>query len=175
MDKNEFLSEYRTGDVHPPKSYQLPMTMLLLLVVFLGGLISALSFANIRLFRTLVTEQTTTSVRFIDDMRLSPATEMEGYTEIHSLGIQGRFLSTFEQRYFDLPQGVYISEPSTLVPGLCAGDVLLKVGGEAVTNQDMLDAVLELHAHGAALTLEIYRNGHYQTISAVLSKNYEEN
>lgn len=175
MDKNELLSEYRTGDVQPPKSYRVPVTVLLLLVLFLGSLISALSFAGIRLFHLLGRGDPDTSVRFIDDMRLSPVAEAENYTEIHGLGIQGRFLTDFEQRYFGLPAGVYVSGPSTLVPDLCTGDVLLKVNGEAVTNQDMLDAMVESHAHGAALSLEIYRNGHYQTLSAVLIKHYEEN
>lgn len=175
MDKNEFLSEYRTGDVQPPKSYRVPMTVLLLLVIFLGSLISALSFGGIRLFQLLGSEKTNTSVRFIDEMRLTPVAEAENYTEIHSLGIRGRFLTDFEQRYFDLPQGVYINEPSPLVPDLCTGDVLLKINGEEIRDQEMLDALLESHAHGACLSLEIYRNGHHQSISAILFKNVEEN
>lgn len=175
MDNKEISTEYATGDVQPPKNYRLPMNVLLLLVIFLGSLISALSFGGIRLFRMLDTQASGISVCFIDDMRLSPVSEVGGYTQIQSLGIHGKFLSEFEQRYFDLPQGFYIKAPSTLVPDLCTGDVLLKVGGEEVTNQDMLDALIESHAHGASLTLEIYRNGHYQTISAVLIKHYKEN
>ncbi|MBQ8797324.1 MAG: PDZ domain-containing protein [Oscillospiraceae bacterium] len=175
MDKHEFLSEYRTGDVQPPKSYRIPVTVLLLLVIFLGSLISALSFGGIRLFRLLGSEKTNTSVRFIDEMRLSPVAEAENYTEIHSLGIQGRFLTAFEQRYFDLPQGVYISGTSQLVPDLCTGDVLLKINGEEISYQEMLDTLLESHAHGAILSLEIYRNGHHQSLSAILFKDFEEN
>ena len=36
--------------------------------------------------------------------------------------------------------------------------------------QDKLDGVVDSHAHGATLMLEIYRGGHYQTISAFLIK-----
>lgn len=175
MENKELLSEYRTGDVQPPKSYRLPMTVLLLLVIFLGSLISALGFGGIRLFRLLGSEKTATSVRFIDEMRLGPVTEAENCTEIHSLGIRGRFLTDFEQRYFDLPRGVYISATSRLVPELCTGDVLLQINGEAVSDPVMLDALLENFDHGACLTLDIYRNGQHQTISAILVKNFEEN
>ena len=175
MDNKELLSEYRTGDVQPPKSYRVPMTVLLLLVIFLGSLISALSFGGIRLFQLLGSERSNTSVRFIDELGLSPVSEATGYTEIRCLGIRGRFLSDFEQRYFDLPQGVYISGHASLVPELCTGDVLLKINGEAVSNLDVLDTLIESQAHGAVLSLEIYRNGHYQTISAIMSKDFEEN
>ena len=171
MDNKAFLTEYSTGSVQPPKNNRLPLTALLLTVLFVGSLISALGFANIHIFRK---KEADTSVRFISDVRLTPAPVAEGYTEIHSLGIQGRFLTAFEQRYFSLPQGVYISAPSGMVPGLCAGDVLLAINGVAINNQDMLDTVIESHAHGAALNLQIYRNGHYQNLSAILTKHWED-
>ena len=174
MDNNEFLSEYRTGDVQPPKEHQSAWTAILLTVLFFGCVASGLSFANVELFSLLEDKQAATSVRFEGNMRLAPVTASENYTEIHSLGIQGRFLSALEQRYFGLPEGVYIQTSSRVVPGLCAGDVLLAINGEEITNQDMLDAVIESHAHGAALTLTIYRDGHEQTISAILSKYWED-
>ena len=173
MDNQEFLREYRTGPVQPPKENRSVTTALLLTVLFVGCVSSGLSFANVRLFNLLAEKQTTT-VRFEGDMRLAPVRAAENYTEIHSLGIQGRFLSDLERRYFGLPQGVYIQASSRMVPGLCAGDVLLAINGEEITNQDMLDAVIESHAHGAALTLKIYRDGHEQTISAILSKYWED-
>ena len=126
MDNNELLSEYRTGDMHPPKNYRLPMTVLLFLVIFLGSLISALGFGGIRIFWLLGNEQANTSVRFIDEMQLTPVAEAKNYTEVVSLGIRGRFLTDFEQRYFDLPQGVYINGSALFVPDLCVGDVLLQ-------------------------------------------------
>ena len=171
MENNDYLTEYSTGDVQLPKNNRLPLTALLLSVLFVGSLISALGVADIRIFRE---KEADTSVRFISDVRLTPAPVAEGYTEIHALGIQGRFLTEFEQRYFDLPQGVYISAPSGMVPGLCSGDVLLAINGVAINNQDVLDTVIESHAHGAALNLQIYRNGHYQNLSAILTKHWED-
>ena len=173
MDNNEYSTEYATGSVQPPKAHRPVTTALLLTALFFGCVASGLSFTNVRLFQ-LMEEKQTTTVRFEGDLRLAPVMAAENYTKIDSLGIQGRFLSDFERRYFDLPQGVYIQSSSRMVPGLCAGDVLLAINGEEITNQDMLDAVIESHAHGAALTLQIYRDGHEQTISAILSKYWED-
>lgn len=175
MDNNELLSEYRTGDVHPPKSYRVPMTVLLFLVIFLGSLISVLGFGGIRIFWLLGNEKANTSVRFIDQMQLTPVAEAECYTEIQSLGIRGRFLTDFEQRYFDLPQGVYINGSALFVPDLCIGDVLLQIDGEVITDQQMLESLLDSYASGTNLTLDIYRKGHHQTVSAIYFKTNEEN
>ena len=169
MDNNERTTEYSTGAVHLPKNYQHSFSMILLVVLFTGTLACALSFWGIRL-SVLDRRGAGTSVQFIKHISLSPAAEAENYTEIQSLGIQGRFLTEFEQRYYGLPQGVYIHAPSGSVPGLCTGDVLIKINGEEITNQDKLDGVVDSHAHGATLMLEIYRGGHYQTISAFLIK-----
>ena len=169
MKNKDFSTEYSTGSVQPPKRPRPSLTATLLTLLFFGSLLSTLSLADIRFFRE---QEADTSVRFIPDMQLAPASVAENYTEINSLGIQGRFLSDFEQRYFELPQGVYISAPSDLVPGLLTGDVLLAINGVAITNQDMLDAVIESHAHGAALNLQVYRNGHYQNFSAILTKHW---
>lgn len=172
MENKQTATEYSTGSVQMPKNYRKPLTLLLLTVLFAGSLVCTLSFWGIRL-TGLYKRDADTSVQFIKNMRLSPAAEAEHYTEIRSLGIQGRFLTEFEQRYYDLPEGVYIHAPSTSVPDLCTGDVLIKINDEAITNQDKLDAIVDSHAHGAALNLQIYRNGHYQTISAFLIKNQE--
>ena len=171
MENKMIATEYSTGDVQPPKNHRWSLTALLLGLLFVGSLISALSFADIQLFRI---KEADTSVRFIDDVRLDPVPAAEGHTKIQGLGIEGRFLTEFEQRYFGLPQGVYINAPSQLVPGLLTGDVLLAINGQQITNQDMLDAAIESHAHGAALNLQIYRDGHYQSISAILTKYWEE-
>ena len=172
MEQQQLTTEYATGSVQPPKNYRQPVSLILLGVLFCGCLVCALSFWGIRL-SVMYNKDSATTVRFIDDMRLSPVTDGENYTNIDSLGIRGRFITEFEQRYFDLPQGVYINSHSQSIPGLCVGDVLLAINGEEITNQDMLDAIVESHAHGAALTLEVYRGGHYQIFSAFLVKNPE--
>lgn len=168
MENEHITTEYATGSVEPPKNYRGFFSALLMLVIFLGGLISALNIANVRLFQALFGEKDTATVRFVEDVEFSAPPKTEGYTCIDSLGIQGRLLSEFDQRYFDLPQGIYISAPSALVPDLQVGDVLLKVGGEKIFDRDALAAFIDNHEHGLTVTLEIYREGKYQTLTATL-------
>lgn len=170
MENKEFLSEYRTGDVQPPRSYRGLITILLLLVIFLGGLVSALGFWGIHLFRLLQNTEDTT-VLLIEDMPLSMADEPAGYIQIDCLGIEGSFLSAFDQAYFDFPQGIYITYSAT--PDIYIGDVLLRINGETITGQEELNTLLQSHSAGAAVTLEIYREGKQHTLAAIL-ENPEE-
>lgn len=164
MEKNEYLSEYRTGEVAVPKSRRGLFTLILLLIVFFASIFSALSLSGLHLSLLMKEEQS--SVLFIKDMQLQPPETPEGFADIRNLEIQGRFLTAVEQDYFNLPQGVYISTPSPAVPGLCVGDVLLAINGEPITDQEMLQALLDSHSHGAVLNLEVYRNGDVLSLSA---------
>ena len=51
--------EYRTGRTDPAKSRRGLIAILLILVIFLGGLVSVLSILNIHLFRRLKDTQQT--------------------------------------------------------------------------------------------------------------------
>ena len=165
MDRKNLITKYSTGDVQPPKSRRGILSLALLVVIFFCSLFSALSFSGIHLF-SLMKDQDDRTILFTESIRLEPPQEADGYTNIRNLGIEGRFLNDFDQCYFGLPKGVYISRPSSVVPDLCTGDVLLKINGHPVVDQPTLDALLESHAHGASLLLEIYRDGAYQTLSA---------
>ena len=165
MENKELLNEYRTGDVQPPKSRRGIISLALLVVIFFCSLFSALSFSGLHLFIVLFEEDDKT-IRFTDSIRLEQPDAAEGFTNIRHLGIEGRFLTEFDQRYFNLPQGIYIRKPSPSVPDLCCGDVLMKINGQPIHDQATLDALLDSHAHGASLVLEIYRDGAYQTLSA---------
>lgn len=171
MDKKELPIEYlpasyRTGDVQPPKSHQGIITLLLLLVIFLGCLVSALSFANIHLFQ-LLQGQEDASVRFIPDMRLSQIAEPVTQA---GLGVEGYFLSDFQRHCFGLPQGIYITNAHDSPTGIRTGDILLSVNGSRLTDPGELTALLVNYAPGASLSLDIYRGGARQTLTVVLDK-----
>ena len=170
MDKKalptEYLPEsYRTGDVQPPKSHRGLVTFLLLLVIFLGGLISGLSFAGIHLFR-LLQNTGEKSVLFIEAVQPSMASEQAGFIQIDGLGIEGCLLSSFDQAYFDFPQGIYITHSTS--PDFHIGDILLGVNGETFNGQAGLVAMLQSYSPGEAITLDIYRDGSRHTLTAIL-------
>ena len=174
MDNKErpteyFPESYRTGDVRPPREHRGLITLLLLLVLFLGSLVSALSFWGIHLTR-LLEEKENTSVRFIPDMGLAQADAYANSTQISGLGITGCFLSSFDRHYFDLPQGIYITEAANAPSGIRTGDILVSINGTPITDPGTLHGLLETHAPGAVLSLDIYRDGARQTLTAVLEK-----
>lgn len=164
MENKEFLSEYRTGDVQPPKSHRGLITLLMLVVIFLGGLVSGLSFAGIHLFRLLQTADEA-PVLSIENVQLASMSESAEYIYIHGLEIEGRLLTAFDQAYFDFPQGIYITQNHN--SDLQIGDILLGINGQSVTEQESLDALLQNQPRGV-ITLEIYREGKRQTITATL-------
>ena len=171
LNETEYTDSYSTGDVHVPKNYRGLVSGVLLAVIFFCGLFSILSIWGFGFTRQLPPEQQT-AVRFADEVGFSEPPPVEELAQIDGLGIQGRFLSTFDQRYFQLPPGIYITDPSALVPELQVGDVLMKINGREVTDQVTLDALIDSQTGNGTLSLQIYRNGQYQILSATL---YKEN
>lgn len=171
MDKKvlptEYSESYRTGNVQPPKSHRGLISLLLLLVIFLGSLVSALSFWGIHLFQALQ-EKEDTSVRFITDMRLS--NEEENHLQVSDLGIEGYFLTAFDQRYFDLPQGFYITQVQDPFSDLRPGDILLGINDTETPDASALYSILGVHSPGATLSLDVSRNGARRTLNAVVQK-----
>lgn len=173
MDKKALPSEYlpgsyRTGDVQPPKNHRWGLTLLLLCVIFLGSLVSALSFWGIHLFGLLQAD-VNTSVRFIPNMRLSAHTpEAAPNLEVSGLAVEGCFLTEFDQAYFQLPQGIYITRGTDDVQSLQTGDVLLRINGTAVTDPDTLESLLQQHETGTILFLDVMRDNVQQTLTVII-------
>lgn len=166
---NEYADSYSTGEVQPPKGHRGLITVLLLLVIFLGGLVSALSFWGIQLFQQLQAQENA-SVSFIADMRLSEEEEAENENlfQVPDLGIEGYFLSAFDRRYFNMPPGFYITAVEDPLSGLRPGDLLIKVDNTQITDAGALFSALGAHGPGAMLSLDVYRNGAHRNISANL-------
>ena len=55
---------YQTGRTRPPKTYRGLIAVLLVCVIFLGGIVSALSMLNIRLFKEVATQKEEAAVSF---------------------------------------------------------------------------------------------------------------
>ena len=53
MDELNWTNEYRTGQMRPRKNRSGLLALLLILVIFLGGIVSTLSLLNIKLFRQM--------------------------------------------------------------------------------------------------------------------------
>lgn len=143
---------YRTGDVKPPKNYRQVITLLLLLVLFLGCLVSALGFANIRLFQ-LLEEKEQPLLSFGRSLSAQP----ESAQAYPVLGLTGSYLTPLEQEYFSLPAGIYVVSASH--PLLQVGDVVISINDTDLSREEACDQVLSGLQPGTELTLEVLRNG----------------
>ncbi len=149
----EYPDSYRTGHVQPPKSHRRLVTVLLLLVIFLGSLVSVLGFANIRLTR-LLNKARTADIAFV------PApTQLQAGEEasLLMLGVRGRMLTEFDRQYFSLPPGLYVTASSRA--GILPGDVLTQVNGTAVCDWESLQRSLAELPQGTYVSIGLHRAG----------------
>ena len=90
------------------------------------------------------------------------------------LGVQGESFSAFYRRFYQVPQGVYITEVDAGSPaenaGLVRGDIITQADGNAVSDMDTLNNLLYAHAAGDTMRLTIYRNGQMGTVELTLTE-----
>lgn len=182
---NQIPEQFQTGRTAPPKSYGGLIAFLLVLVIFLCGIVSLLSLTNIRLFR-MIHSQNNQDVSL--QMRTcattqptqEPAAAMTAeYGDFHpGLGLYGQDISPFYQQYYQLPQGVYISDISQdshcYTQGLRPGDILIRFNGDPITDSDALQLLLSKEACGATVCLTVYREGNEHQFEVMIQSTEGE-
>ena len=92
-----------------------------------------------------------------------------------TLNLTGEALSSFYQRYYRLPAGLYITEvepgSSAANVGIEPGDILLYIGKDRIITMDDLNTVLYKHAVGDIVNAVIYRGGQQYNVELTLSEN----
>ena len=164
-------STFQTGSTKPPKSHRGLILFLLGLVIFLGGIATALGITNLQLFKALVNQQEDASnaVAFADTHdKAAPAGET-----VEGLGFCGETVSEFWHNYHGLPRGVFIQSveegSDAERQGLLPGDVLLCINGTQITSLEELQ--IQLRSAGETVQLVVYRDD--REISLQLSVNKE--
>ena len=176
-------SAYGTGSTEPPRNNGTLVTVLLILVICLIGAVSALSWQNIQLFQQLnrQTQDENAPLTFLEEKApeaLESAPELATATvprEDADLGMVGEEISPFYQRYYRIPQGLYIAQITKNgiagKLGLQPGDILLSINGKPVTTMASLKALLGSFARGATVELRVYRAGQEFTFRLILGEN----
>lgn len=171
MDKQDF--EYRTGRTRPKKSSSGLIAVLLICIIFLGGLVSALGLMNIHLFRLL------------EDARQenAPLSFAQGEATLStgdSLVLEGMALQELPpvyQQLHDLPQGLYISQvcdgSSAEQLGIAPGDVLISYDGTAVSALDTLKELQEDQNPGDQVEIVICRTRQEMVLTLTLTQAKE--
>ncbi len=160
MNEKQNESVYRTGHTSPPKSHSGLIAVLLVLVIFLGGIVSALGLLNIQLFRKLQSQEER-CLSFETEAALSrDLTQTLSLESEYSLpGLQYRPLTPFYSRYYGISQGIYVSavEDDSFFArqGIRPGDILTELDGLPCEDPDILNCLLEGHP----VTLTLLRSG----------------
>lgn len=153
--------QFRTGQTKPPKSYGGLIAFLLILVIFLGGIVSVLSLMNIHLFRMIKTQnqQNIPMLTNCNDQQPAVAEAIDSGDQQPVLGFSGYTVTDFHAKYYALPQGIYVSELAQgHSHGLRTGDILTHVDGTAITDFIKLNELLQ-SAAGKSAVLTLFRDG----------------
>lgn len=158
---------YETGSTQPPKS-RLLIVFLLVLLIFVGGIITALGILNIQLWSAFSPkEEEAVTLRFTREESSSTpaqfATPQITGAPGADLGFTTETVSGFLRAYYRLPQGVYIPQVTegshAASAGIQPGDILLAINGEKITDTDSLNKQLRRCSAGETVTLTLYRDG----------------
>ena len=161
-------STYQTGSTKPPKSYRGLVLFLLGVVIFLGGIATALGFTNVQLFKALngQEEAAPNAVDFASQPEDRAAAESAQET---GLGFSGETVSEFWHTYHGLPRGIFVQSVAPGSPaalqGILPGDILVQVEDTPISSLEQLQAFLSgvetdsvtviLHREQEAFTVQL--------------------
>lgn len=159
-------STYQTGAAKPRRRQNAPITLLLMLVIFLGGICSALGVMNIRLLSALYAEQQNVQALSVENADDGVAQVDIAVPEIDStlqddeilerrLGIRVQRINELHRSYWGVSEGLAIEQTYGEHNELQAGDILLSVNGEALTEVSQLVRALSATPCGGRLELEV--------------------
>lgn len=138
-------STYQTGSTKPPKSHMGLILVLLGVVIFLGGIVTALGVTNIRLFQALSAQQQTEPNAIGFSHADTPAAANNARQT--GLGFRGETVSEFWHTYHQLPRGIFIQavdeDSDAARQGVLPGDILIRLNGTPITAFEDLQDLLE--------------------------------
>lgn len=170
----EPLGTYQTGVTQPAKSYVGVIALLLMLVIFLCGIVTALGLMNIQLFRQNQANGTAqgTPLSFTgrsSENQQNLQEDSAGVVAFWELGLVAREMNGIYRSYYDLPVGIYITQVNADSPaaraGVTPGDVLTACNGQAMETTQQLQACL---AGQQDIQFVVYRKLENQFLEIVL-------
>lgn len=168
---------WQTGRTQPPKRYSGLIAFLIVLVILLSGISTALSIMNLKLYWKLNTVETTPQVAFSRADSVPQPTEAV-HEEVRQLqehlGISGTVIPDVYQRYYKLPQGIYVSQVAAgseaKEKGVIAGDIITSLNGQKIRDNLLLDIWVESLEIGDPVDLTLYRSGSEVAITLTWGK-----
>lgn len=84
-----------------------------------------------------------------------------------TLGAEMEEVQPLHQQYWQLPQGLRVTQANAQLQGLEPGDILISLDGLPITNRESLRAILRNHRAGDQVTATVVRD--HQTITLILT------
>lgn len=169
---------YETGSTQPPKS-RFFMVLLLVILIFLGGIITALGILNIKLWNSFsLKEKESVSLRFTRQESCAAANfgapQSADPQRPASLGVVTETVSPFSQAYYHLPKGVYLPQipegSNAAIAGILPGDILVAMDGHTITDTETLNKCLSRYNAQDRVELTLYRDGKNLSLHLTLSQ-----
>lgn len=156
---------YETGVTQPGKSSRGIIAVLLMVVIFLSGVVTALGLMNVHLFRQLQTDSTdqVAPVHFeapaAEGGEAVPYGRMDVGSQAPELGIWYVFVSGVMNDYYEIPQGVMVTsvDARAKAAGIQSGDIVMGLNGQRVTTEQTLQSALQTCTEGENVELVLYR------------------
>lgn len=91
-----------------------------------------------------------------------------------TLGIKGEFLSSFYRLYYDLPQGLHITDvdpaSDAYLKGVRSNDILVSIDGQRITGPDEFESILYSHKVGDSVSILLFRAGRQYSVEVLLQE-----
>ncbi len=172
---------YQTGPSSPPSGPSAAVTVLLMAVIFLGGMASALGVMNVRLLRELALQENAAleldvatgdeTMVVLDDFLHSDTPQEEPLPEEEvlqlRLGIRVQEINTLSRQYWDLTSGLEVISVAS-GSALRQGDILVAVNGRSLSELSDLCSVVNAASTGDVLQLSVLRVGQYHTVEVTV-------
>jgi serine protease Do len=90
------------------------------------------------------------------------------------LGIEGEIITPFYQLYYNLPQGLYITEvlpeSSAETAGLEPGDILISLDGTKITSINIFQSLIYSYTPGDTVEAVVFRNQHHYRVTLIVGE-----
>ena len=165
---------YETGSTRPPKNHGGIIAVLLIMVIVLGGLTTGLGLLNIRLFHMLESQKTVSGDAenpFLPHLEASVSGDNTAPNQVPvdpvaqtpvRLGVECVTVSTFDRRYYRLPDGCLVMDVDesgcAARAGIATGDVIVTLDGTEVGGVEKLSSQLKEYHAGETVKLTVYRS-----------------
>ena len=155
---------WQTGRTEPPKRHSALISILFVLVILLSGISTALSILNLKLYKALTAPEEPPKVSFsrgVDSVETAAGHEED--LSLQGFGIQGAVIPAVYQRYYKLPNGIYVTKVSpsseAFIKGIVAGDIITEIMDTSVKDKAALEQLTKNLTPGQEVNLRLYRNG----------------